>query len=400
MTGTGTTLAYSNEPTGLGYDPGTNTLFISDDNKRRVWVVKPGSDARFGTSDDIVTWIDARAYGSIDTEDPTFDPATGHLFFLDGTATEVYDINPVDGVFGDANDVMTHFDVGKFGPSDWEGLGSDLASGTLLVGARKEKKIYEVTKSGSLVRIIDASGISGMKNISGLAMAPASSGSGRMNYWIVDRAVDDRNNPQENDGKIFEISISSSTNDPPTVDNPGTKSNLVGDSVAYQIVASDPDGDTISSYDATGLPTGLSVGTSTGFISGTSTTPGTYNVTISATDSKGATGSTVFTWTVTLPSSSLSFGPVADTKDILQRGQLSDQARALEVHGLGRRLGHHPKREAPSVLPRRLGQGWGLLPGGRQLVAGEHRDVEHAAVGRCNSDRIPGRRQREHLVRS
>ena len=161
VTDTGTTLAYSSEPTGLGHDPGTNTLFISDDNKHRVWVVKPGSDTRFGTSDDIVTWIDARGYGSIDTEDPTFDPATGHLFFLDGKATEVYEIDPVNGTFGDGNDVMTHFDVGHFGPADWEGLGSDTARGTLLVGARREEQIYEVTKSGSLVRIIDASGVTG-----------------------------------------------------------------------------------------------------------------------------------------------------------------------------------------------------------------------------------------------
>ena len=303
VTGTGTTLAYSREPTGLGHDPGTNTLFISDDTKKRVWVVKPGSDARFGTSDDVVTSIDAGAYGSTDEEDPAFDPASGHLFFLDGAASEVYDINPVNGVFGDGNDVMQHFDVGKFGPTDWEGLALDQARDALLVGARKDKQIYEVTKSGSLVRIIDASGTSGMRFISGLTMAPASNGSGQMNYWIVDRAVDNGANSRENDGKIFEISTSSSTNGPPTVTNPGTKANTVGDSVGYQIVASDPDGDAIASYNATGLPTGLSVNTDTGFISGTTTNPGTFNVTISATDNKGATGSAAFTWTVTVVSS-------------------------------------------------------------------------------------------------
>jgi hypothetical protein len=204
---TGTTLAYSKEPTGLGYDASTNTLFVSDDMKERIWVVKPGSDGRFGTSDDIVTSVDAGSYGSHDTEDPEFDPVTGHLFFLDGIGTEVYDVNPVNEVFGDGNDVVRHFDVGRFGPQDWEGLASDPARGTLLVGARKTKQIYEVTKSGSLVRIISATGISGLKFISGLAMAPASDGSGQMHYWIVDRAVDNGPNPQENDGKIFEISI-------------------------------------------------------------------------------------------------------------------------------------------------------------------------------------------------
>ena len=303
---TGNTLLYSKEPTGVGYDPGTDTLFISDDSKQRVFLVKRGSDGRFGTSDDIVTSIDAGAYGSTDTEDPEFDPSSGHLFFLDGVGTEVFDIDPVDGVFGDGDDVMVHFDVGRFGPSDFEGLGSDPSSGNLLVGARSTEEIFEVTKSGSLVRIIDASGISGLKHISGLAMAPASNNSGVKNYWIVDRATDNGSNANENDGKVFEISIGSSSNNPPDLTNPGTMTNAEGDRVSYQIQASDPDpGDSIASYGTSGLPTGLGVDSNTGLISGTTTTTGTYRVTISATDDHGATGSTAFTWTVSSPTGNL-----------------------------------------------------------------------------------------------
>jgi uncharacterized protein YjiK len=314
VTDTGTTLAYpSKEPTGLGYDAGTNTLFVSDDDAGKVWVVKPGGDGRFGTSDDALSSINASAYGSTDTEDPEFVSATGHLYFLDGVGTEVYDIDPANGVFGDGNDVMRHFDVGQFGPADWEGLGSDPSTGNLLVGARTQKRIYEVTTSGSLVRIIDASGISGMSYISGLAMAPASGGSGR-DYWIVDRAVDNGSNASENDGKLFEISVgSTSTNSPPVVTNPGTIANTVGDSVSYQISATDPDGDAITAYGASGLPTGLSVGTTTGLISGATTTQGTFGVTITATDARGATGSASFTWTVSASGSAMTFSPAADT---------------------------------------------------------------------------------------
>lgn len=313
VTDTGTTLGYpSKEPTGLGYDSGTNTLFISDDDGGKVWVVKPGGDGRFGTSDDGLSFINATGYGSTDTEDPEFVPSTGHLYFLDGVGTEVYDINPVNGIFGDGNDVMSHFDVGQFGPADWEGLGSDPATGNLLVGARTQKQIYEVTTSGSLVRVINAS-VSGMSYISGLKMAPASNGSG-MDYWIVDRAVDNGSNASENDGKLFEVSIGSgSTNSPPVVTNPGSKSNTVGDSVSYQISATDPNGDAITAYGASGLPTGLSVGTTSGLITGTTTTAGTFGVTITATDQRGATGSASFTWTVTASGSTLTFSPVADT---------------------------------------------------------------------------------------
>lgn len=315
VTDTGTTLAYSREPTGLGYDEASGTLFISDDDLRRIWMVKRGPDDRFGTADDPVSSINTGAYGSTDTEDPEFDPASGHLFFLDGKGTEVYDIDPVDGTFGNANDVMTHFDVGKFGPKDWEGLGSDPAHGTLLVGARKARKIYEVTKTGSLVRIIDASHISGMTHISGLGMAPASDGSGTMDYWIADRGVDNGSNSSENDGKLFEVSTASSSNSAPNVTDPGPQANVQGDAVSFQIQASDPDaGDTIAGYGASGLPSGLSVDTGTGLVTGTTTTAGTYPVTISATDNHGATGSATFTWTVSPTSGSvLTFGPSADT---------------------------------------------------------------------------------------
>ncbi len=52
------------------------------------------------------------------------------------------------------------------------------------------------------------------------------------------------------------------------------------------------------SYSATGLPTGLSISSSTGVISGTASKAGTYSVTVTGKDSTGPTGSATFTWTV------------------------------------------------------------------------------------------------------
>ncbi|MFG2788535.1 putative Ig domain-containing protein [Streptomyces sp. NPDC048419] len=82
-----------------------------------------------------------------------------------------------------------------------------------------------------------------------------------------------------------------------TVTNPGSQSTATGSSASLQISASDSAGAALT-YSATGLPTGLSVNSSTGLISGTASTAGTYQVTVTAKDSTGASGSTSFTWTV------------------------------------------------------------------------------------------------------
>ncbi|MFR9791555.1 putative Ig domain-containing protein [Streptomyces sp. MB22_4] len=82
-----------------------------------------------------------------------------------------------------------------------------------------------------------------------------------------------------------------------TVTNPGNQSTTTGSSVSLSIKASDSAGAALT-YSASGLPTGLSINSSTGVISGTASTAGTYSTTVTAKDSTGATGSTSFSWTV------------------------------------------------------------------------------------------------------
>ncbi|MFJ1609362.1 M4 family metallopeptidase [Streptomyces sp. NPDC088253] len=82
-----------------------------------------------------------------------------------------------------------------------------------------------------------------------------------------------------------------------TVTNPGSQSSTVGTAVSLQVSASSTNTGSLS-YAATGLPTGLSINSSTGAITGTPTTAGTYSTTVTVTDSTGATGTASFTWTV------------------------------------------------------------------------------------------------------
>jgi subtilase family serine protease len=82
-----------------------------------------------------------------------------------------------------------------------------------------------------------------------------------------------------------------------TVTNPGNQTGTVGTAVSLQIHATDSASGQTLTYSATGLPAGLSI-SSSGLISGTPTTAATSNVTVTAKDTTGASGSTSFTWTI------------------------------------------------------------------------------------------------------
>jgi hypothetical protein len=83
-----------------------------------------------------------------------------------------------------------------------------------------------------------------------------------------------------------------------TVTNPGSQTGTVGTAVSLQIHASDSAAGQTLTYGATGLPAGLSINSSTGLISGTPTTAVTSSVTVTATDTTGASGAAGFTWTI------------------------------------------------------------------------------------------------------
>ena len=84
-----------------------------------------------------------------------------------------------------------------------------------------------------------------------------------------------------------------------SVSNPGTHNGAVGDSVALPIESGGlPIGDSWT-YAATGLPSGLSINTSSGQIGGTITgSANAYSVSVTASDGQGGSASQSFTWNV------------------------------------------------------------------------------------------------------
>jgi hypothetical protein len=101
------------------------------------------------------------------------------------------------------------------------------------------------------------------------------------------------------------------SNRPPVLTNPGNQSSTVGQWTTLQLAATDPDGQAVT-YRANGLPAGLSLGASTGFISGSGTTAGSYGVQVTASDGV-LTSSQSFTWAMSSSTGEPTTPPAPET---------------------------------------------------------------------------------------
>ncbi|MDQ3004328.1 MAG: hypothetical protein M3R47_02950, partial [Chloroflexota bacterium] len=210
------TTSFSGEPTGMAINPNNNHLFISDDNgsNDKVFEISLGQDGVYCTADDIVTTTNvAVLYGASDAEDVAYGNNT--LFIGGGDDAEVFRIPlGADGVLGGGDDgAMTHFDTTVLGFSDMESLGYNADSNTLFIASPKptERYLGETTPTGTLLRAYDLALMGSDGNIrSDVAYAPGSVNPGIKNIYIASRGVDNNDNPNENDGRIWEINIAGS----------------------------------------------------------------------------------------------------------------------------------------------------------------------------------------------
>jgi hypothetical protein len=100
---------------------------------------------------------------------------------------------------------------------------------------------------------------------------------------------------------IWTVTVPFSLINPEPLNNQGQPIPLQNDeSDPVSLQMSPVSGYTASNYEASGLPTGLSINATTGLITGTIDPrgAGTYTVTVQANDAQGQTGSTTFTWIV------------------------------------------------------------------------------------------------------
>ena len=140
----------------------------------------------------------------------------------------------------------------------------------------------------------------------------------------------------------FDGDFTGSDNNKVSIFSPGTQTTPVGSSVYLQTQGEDTCTGTLT-YSASGLPTGLSINSTSGVISGTAATAGTYTATVTGTDSTGPSGSATYSWnvgttgntvTVTNPGSQTGTVGTAASLQIAATDSASGQTLTYKATGL------------------------------------------------------------------
>lgn len=203
-----TTEPWSVEATGISRLTAGMSL-VSDDDADRVYQVRTRANGKpIGTPVSFSTRPD-----NGDAEDVTLAAAgttKGHIVTIDGKGRALYDYGPgpdgvFDGIAPAGDDTRAVIDLGRYGVINAEGLTYYPKRNALLVVDNDSAAVYELTRAGRLLNKFSISAAQ-PRHAAGIALAPASNGSGRLHMYIVDRGVDNDTNPSENDGRLYEMS--------------------------------------------------------------------------------------------------------------------------------------------------------------------------------------------------
>ena len=151
------------------------------------------------------------------------------------------------------------------------------------VNIGSEISLPTTTTSGQVLPSISLAGITELQNIPSGTTATfrivpyGASGTGP--FYIM-------NSSTTGADLVINGTVSQASAGAPVITSPTIDSATAFVAFEYQITANNSP----SSYTATGLPTGLSINTSTGLISGTVNTPGSYNISFTASNASGTGG--------------------------------------------------------------------------------------------------------------
>ena len=188
--------AFTDEPTGLAYNPKNGLLYITDDDDDRIYIVDPQNP---GTK---LGEIDVERLGFEDAEDPVIDPANGHIFLLDGVQRLLVELTAT----GD----LVRQTVLPTQITDAEGLAYDATEQVFYISSGSTRgKIFQTDRDGDILASFDVDAFrnpitSTKPRLKGLELAPSSDphDGDKLSLYAVDYGLD-----QQADGRMFEIDL-------------------------------------------------------------------------------------------------------------------------------------------------------------------------------------------------
>lgn len=268
-TGGGSTIGWSNEPTGVAYvsapgNPWNGHLFVTDDDRKEVIdISSAGADGQFGTADDgSRVSFKTSPFGNTDPEDVAFDPIRNELWIAGGLSTIISRVNPgADNRFDTAADNVTrnfqipHVDPDPLKVPSPEGMAWDPERQSVYILDGQAQMLFEFARNGAELNRIDLTAVA-MQSPAGVTLDPASTGPTRT-FYIADRGLDPNGtrpascpigSPPDcesfNDGVIHEVQATMPAigNRPPLADAGG---DLIADTQeTVTLVGSGEDGET------------------------------------------------------------------------------------------------------------------------------------------------------------
>jgi hypothetical protein len=181
-----------------------STVYLVDDNSRRVYRVRAGRDRKIGTRDDQRSLtLKTRSFGSRDPEGLAWFPARRSLILTDQSKGRVFHVRPGgDGHLGTADDRVRSFRSSSMGVPAPEGVEFDSTTGHLLIVGASGELIAETTLRGRLIRTIDISSAA-IVNASSITLVPSPADPRMMHIVVSDKAIGFEFDPGENDGRLF-----------------------------------------------------------------------------------------------------------------------------------------------------------------------------------------------------
>ena len=298
------TPSYTSEAVGATYNPANKHLFLADDDKKKVFEIDAGTDGDYFTGDDRVTSFDTGPFGNNDPEGLAFDIHQGVLFIADGSGRRVFRVAPgangvFDGVAPVGDDQVTSFDTEVHGLKDPEGIAYDSDLRNLYVVGTPRSRVFRISTTGVLLGTIDISATNAVVP-AGLEYVPTSAGAAA-GLYIAARGVDNDTDPNENDGKLYQVHVPSfapNTLPEVTITSPTNGSSYTqGTAITFTGTASDAEDGSLTAALTwrSSLSGALGQG---GVVSTSGLAVGTHTITASATDSRSAEASASITVTV------------------------------------------------------------------------------------------------------